>query len=169
MTERQPQPVAGPSSMADDPGTSFSDVDEEDPQLKIRIPNPRVYLEKQYSQWQSQRGRVRCDYCRGQKLKVRLSPGNFGECRAAHGMGGSAIACCPGVTTARSGQAGIAHTRKPTRRIEGRHGMRHIRCARILSLIAWDGRCNRCREQNLRGVRVCYACRPLVLTASPAV
>jgi hypothetical protein len=58
--------------MAEDPGTSFSDVDEEDPQLKIRIPNPRVYLEKQYSQWQSQRGRVRCDYCRGQKLKVRL-------------------------------------------------------------------------------------------------
>jgi hypothetical protein len=45
-----------------------------DPQLTIRIPNPRNYMENHYSQWKGQRGKPRCDPCRAHNLKVSSAP-----------------------------------------------------------------------------------------------
>jgi len=41
----------------------------EDGQLTIRIPNPKVYMARQ-SQWKGRRGKPRCDHCRINNLKV---------------------------------------------------------------------------------------------------
>jgi hypothetical protein len=72
-----PEPEAPPSLDVDVGEAPDASADEDDLQLKIRIPNPRVYMEKQYSQWKGQRGRPRCDHCREKNLKVRhaLGPG----------------------------------------------------------------------------------------------
>ncbi|KAF8160999.1 hypothetical protein B0H34DRAFT_699058 [Crassisporium funariophilum] len=40
----------------------------DDGQLTIRIPNPKVYMERQ-SQWIGRRGKPRCDHCRTNNLK----------------------------------------------------------------------------------------------------
>ncbi|KAK7035259.1 hypothetical protein VNI00_012026 [Paramarasmius palmivorus] len=40
----------------------------DDPQLKIRIPNPKIYMARQ-SLWTGHRGKLRCDSCRAQNLK----------------------------------------------------------------------------------------------------
>ncbi|PPQ64990.1 hypothetical protein CVT26_015699 [Gymnopilus dilepis] len=46
----------------------------DDGQLRIRIPNPKVYMARQ-SQWVGRRGKPRCDYCRINNLKCdRLLP-----------------------------------------------------------------------------------------------
>ncbi|KAF9529309.1 hypothetical protein CPB83DRAFT_853056 [Crepidotus variabilis] len=58
--------------------------------LTIRIPNPKAYMSMQ-SQWTSQRGKARCDYCRQNNLKCdRILPScnyctleNQGECSYA--------------------------------------------------------------------------------------
>ncbi|KAG6369669.1 hypothetical protein JVT61DRAFT_14168 [Boletus reticuloceps] len=42
----------------------------DDTQLTIRIPNPKVYMARQ-SQWKGRRGKPRCDHCRMNNLKVR--------------------------------------------------------------------------------------------------
>ncbi|KAF8894913.1 hypothetical protein CPB84DRAFT_1710618 [Gymnopilus junonius] len=67
-------------------------VDRVDPvddgQLRIRIPNPKVYMARQ-SQWVGRRGKPRCDYCRGSNLKCdRMLPvcnhcswANQGDCK----------------------------------------------------------------------------------------
>lgn len=41
----------------------------DDGQLTIRIPNPKVYMARQ-SQWIGRRGKPRCDQCRANNLKV---------------------------------------------------------------------------------------------------
>lgn len=57
----------------DSPGGSTSGADaHEDTQLTIRIPNPKMYMARQ-SQWKGRRGKPRCDHCRLNNLKVRLS------------------------------------------------------------------------------------------------
>lgn len=47
--------------------------DSDDPQLTIRIPNPKVYMARQ-SLWVGHRGKLRCDQCRAHNLKVCGSP-----------------------------------------------------------------------------------------------
>ena len=42
----------------------------DDEQLRIRIPNPKVYIQRQ-SLWVGRRGKPRCDSCRANNLKVR--------------------------------------------------------------------------------------------------
>lgn len=42
----------------------------DDTQLTIRIPNPKVYMARQ-SQWKGRRGKPRCDHCRMNNFKVR--------------------------------------------------------------------------------------------------
>ena len=45
--------------------------DSDDPQLTIRIPNPKVFMVRQ-SLWVGHRGKLRCDQCRIHNLKVRM-------------------------------------------------------------------------------------------------
>ncbi len=46
------------------------DLADDDTQLVIRIPNPKVYMARQ-SRWVGRRGKPRCDHCRLTNLKVR--------------------------------------------------------------------------------------------------
>ena len=57
--------------MSDSP-EELDSADElnDDTQLTIRIPNPKVYMARQ-SQWKGRRGKPRCDHCRLNNLKVR--------------------------------------------------------------------------------------------------
>ena len=50
---------------------STADLND-DGQLTIRIPNPRVYMARQ-SLWIGRRGKPRCDHCRSNNLKVRTT------------------------------------------------------------------------------------------------
>ncbi|KAI0702949.1 hypothetical protein C8T65DRAFT_579030 [Cerioporus squamosus] len=55
--------------MADSPdGSDSGNESGDDGQLKIRIPNPKVYMARQ-SQWKGRRGKPRCDHCRLNNLK----------------------------------------------------------------------------------------------------
>jgi hypothetical protein len=58
------------SPSADD-SDSVGDL-HDDGQLTIRIPNPKHYMARQ-SQWKGRRGKPRCDHCRVNNLKVKLS------------------------------------------------------------------------------------------------
>ncbi|KAF9264220.1 hypothetical protein L218DRAFT_987231 [Marasmius fiardii PR-910] len=67
-SESSPDPSA---TMVKD--EAFSDHPD-DPQLKIRIPNPKIYMARQ-SMWVGHRGKLRCDSCRAQNLKCdRVQP-----------------------------------------------------------------------------------------------
>lgn len=57
--------------MSDSP-EELDSVEEinDDTQLTIRIPNPKVFMARQ-SQWKGRRGKPRCDHCRMNNLKVR--------------------------------------------------------------------------------------------------
>lgn len=58
--------------MADSPdGSESGNESGDDGQLKIRIPNPKMYMARQ-SQWKGRRGKPRCDHCRLNNLKVCL-------------------------------------------------------------------------------------------------
>jgi len=58
-------------SFSQHPDDSDSNLDpNDDGQLTIRIPNPRVYMARQ-SLWIGRRGKPRCDHCRSNNLKVR--------------------------------------------------------------------------------------------------
>lgn len=50
---------------------SVGDLND-DSQLTIRIPNPKVFMARQ-SQWKGRRGKPRCDHCRVNNLKVRTN------------------------------------------------------------------------------------------------
>ena len=52
-----------------DDSDPIEDPSGDDGQLRIRIPNPKVYMARQ-SQWVGRRGKPRCDYCRSNNLKV---------------------------------------------------------------------------------------------------
>ncbi|EIN11370.1 hypothetical protein PUNSTDRAFT_124754 [Punctularia strigosozonata HHB-11173 SS5] len=56
--------------MADTPAGSDSGASPQpdDSQLTIRIPNPKMYMQRQ-SQWKGRRGKPRCDHCRLNNLK----------------------------------------------------------------------------------------------------
>ncbi|KAL4078494.1 hypothetical protein V8B97DRAFT_1865804 [Scleroderma yunnanense] len=78
-----------PSDLLESPDAMDSIPEaNEDGQLTIRIPNPKVYMARQ-SQWKGRRGKPRCDHCRTNKLKCdRVLPtcnhcswANSRECR----------------------------------------------------------------------------------------
>jgi hypothetical protein len=75
--------------------TAATGLSEEDSQLKIRIPNPRVYM----AQWKGQRGKPRCDFCRESNLKVCLAV-VFGPPVIHHFLHRSVIACFQSATIA---------------------------------------------------------------------
>jgi hypothetical protein len=64
-------PVDHDTSAPDSPAPTAAVADDD--QLKIRIPNPKVYM----SQWKGQRGKPRCDYCRESNLKVSSTSDAF--------------------------------------------------------------------------------------------
>jgi hypothetical protein len=53
-------------------GTDSVEDLNDDGQLTIRIPNPKMFMARQ-SQWKGRRGKPRCDHCRVNNLKVCFS------------------------------------------------------------------------------------------------
>ncbi|KAF8920020.1 hypothetical protein CPB85DRAFT_1429486 [Mucidula mucida] len=53
--------------------------DSDDPQLTIRIPNPKVYMARQ-SLWVGHRGKLRCDQCRAHNLKCDRQQPTCNQC-----------------------------------------------------------------------------------------
>lgn len=85
----------------------------DDSQLTIRIPNPKMYMARQ-SQWKGRRGKPRCDHCRMNNLKVCL---NFVEKSTYRPVVASAIESFPRAITVLGPTAESVNIRLSPRRL----------------------------------------------------
>ncbi|KAH7888785.1 hypothetical protein F5I97DRAFT_1935244 [Phlebopus sp. FC_14] len=105
---------------------SVEDMND-DGQLKIRIPNPKMYMARQ-SQWKGRRGKPRCDHCRMNNLKCdRVLP----TCNHCSWSNGRECRYTPLPTPAHRGIPRCDRCR-----------LRNLKCDRNLPV------CNHCAEEN---------------------